>query len=184
MRLLRSGALVDLRWIREAHPAPFLDAAGAALVADALRVNSILIELHFDSASLCHDMGAARILLGALAGHPHLRALTVIGERCTDPAALGALLAAILAHDAAALQRLFIYDNGLGDAGLAPLVDALPTNRHLSELYMSNNGMSERFVRERLLPAVRANTRLRLLRCRSSCFRSAAEKVEELVSRR
>jgi hypothetical protein len=50
----------------------------------------------------------------------------------------------------------------LGDARLG-LVDALPHNRYLERLGYSGNGMSEEFARERLLPAVHANTSLREL---------------------
>jgi hypothetical protein len=49
------------------------------------------------------------------------------------------------------------------DACLGPLVDALARNTHLRELRMHGNHMSAAFARAQLLPAVRANTGLRLL---------------------
>ena len=44
----------------------------------------------------------------------------------------------------------------LGDAGLAPIVDALPQARHLRTLNIIGNGLSGVFASERLEPAVRA----------------------------
>jgi hypothetical protein len=99
-----------------------------------------------------------------------------------DRGAFGDALAALIAVDAPALQVLVCRDNFLGDAGLAPIVEALPLNRHLRELDVSDNDMSEAFARERLLPAVRANTTLRELNCGHSS-RAAADAVE-LVRRR
>ena len=51
----------------------------------------------------------------------------------------------------------------LSDDGLAPIVDALPRNRHLYKLDITCNLLTPEFERERLLPAVRANTGLREL---------------------
>jgi hypothetical protein len=53
------------------------------------------------------------------------------------------------------LRNLRIYGSGVGDAGMGPLVDTLPRNMYLQMLYCSGNGMSDAFVRERLLPALR-----------------------------
>ena len=44
--------------------------------------------------------------------------------------------------------------------------------------------MSEAFARERLLPAVRANTTLQELQCGDYCSGPAVTKAEELVRRR
>ena len=63
-------------------------------------------------------------------------------------------------------------------------MEALPRNRHLRELNVGNNGMSEAFAREQLLPAVRANTTLRSLRADSYPSMPAAAEAEELVNRR
>ncbi len=109
-------------------------------------------------------MRAAGVLLGALVGHASLRVLALRGKRA-GWAELGTLLGALVAADAPALRELDVADNDLGDVGLAPSVAALPRNTHLRVLVTSENGMSERFVRERLLPAVRANTTLQRLYC-------------------
>jgi hypothetical protein len=47
--------------------------------------------------------------------------------------------------------------------GLAPLVDALPRNTHLRLLDCAETDMSNTFVHDRFLPAIRANTSLREL---------------------
>jgi hypothetical protein len=68
---------------------------------------------------------------------------------------------------------------------LAPIVEALARNRHLRELDIRYNGVSEAFAREQLLPAVRANRTLRALRCaRHRGDGVAAGEAEELVRRR
>jgi hypothetical protein len=46
---------------------------------------------------------------------------------------------------------------------LAPPVDALPLNTHLRTLNLDCNSFTGVFARDRLLPAVRANTSLRHL---------------------
>ena len=51
----------------------------------------------------------------------------------------------------------------LRDAGLAPIVAALPHNHHLRDLDLRYTGPSDAFLRNTLLPAVRANTSLRYL---------------------
>ena len=189
VRLLTGGSLTLLEY----YPAvriPLFDAAGAALVADALRVNTTLTELLLDRAGLCVDMRVAHALLGALIGHPSLcvlrftsdYAITVMNTEIRS--AFGAALAALIAADAPALHVLTILDSSLRDVGLEPIVDALALNHHLRELDVRWNGMSETFARERLLPAVRANTSLRMLLCDESHLGPAAEEAAELVRRR
>jgi hypothetical protein len=174
-RLLRGGTLTYLTWWRDdpehallAPDAPMLDAAGAALVADALRATTALASLRLTQANLCGDMQAALVLLSALVGHRSLRELLLTRERpatAVEGAKLGAALGALVAADAPALQSLNVTSCFLCDGGLAPIVDALPRNRHLRGLDISDNALSEEYARERLLPAVRANTSLRELQC-------------------
>jgi hypothetical protein len=185
VRLLAQGSLAVLNLF---HPnplnMPMFDPAGAALVADALRVNTTLTELHLSRANLCVDVRVAVSLLGALVGHPSLRELLIIYEDATDEDCIvfGAALAALVAADAPALHVLDCWGNSLQDAGLAPIVDALALNRHLRTLKMGFNGMSEAFARDRLLPAVRANTTLRNLVCGNTAPGvPAAAEAEELV---
>jgi hypothetical protein len=162
-RMLAGDAVVKLSWYDTAERAPLFDADGAALVADALRATTALTSLDLNSSGLCRNMSAAATVLSALVGHPSLRSLALCDEHVAEPRALGALLAALVAADTPALQGLRVIGISLGDGGLAPLVDALPRNRHLRSLDVFYNDMSKAFARERLLPAVRANTSLREL---------------------
>jgi hypothetical protein len=159
-RLLGGGVLTELRiWNdRQRH---LLDAPAAALLADALRANSTLTTLHLAGFRLWRDKEAMTALLGALVGHPSLRKLCIHdGDMAVHAAVAGAALGALVAANAPALRELNCQ---LGDDGLGPLVDALPANTHLRTLSASLNGISEGFARERLLPAVRANSGLREL---------------------
>jgi hypothetical protein len=190
-RLLAEGSLTALGidGASEERYGPLFDAAGAALVADALRENTTLTKLVLDHAGLCHDVGVAGTLLGALVGHPSLRELGTTGEDTTlgphNASTVGAALAALIAADAPALQVLDCSMNStFRDAGLAPIVAALPLNRHLHKLDFHSNGMSEAFAREQLLPAVRANTSLRVLRCANYYHERGAAEAEALVRRR
>jgi hypothetical protein len=75
----------------------------------------------------------------------------------------GAALGALLAANAPALRELDVSCCHLGDAGMGPLLQALPRNTHLRELTCGSNDMSDAFARDVLLPAVRANGSLRTL---------------------
>ena len=76
-------------------------------------------------------------------------------------------------------------NNSLDDtAGLAPIVEALALNRHLRELDLSYNDMSEAFAREQLLPALRANTTLREFTCETYEPMPLAAEAVDLVRRR
>jgi hypothetical protein len=164
-RLLRGGALQALEIFAPLRAEPLFDAAGAATVANALRATSALTTLQLRSTGLCLDAHAAGVILTALVGHRSLRVIDVSGEAPADATALGAALGALLAADAPALQALSADRNALGDAGLAPLVAALPRCRHLRELHIAGNDMSAAFAHEQLLPAVRANASLQTLGC-------------------
>jgi hypothetical protein len=166
-RLLAEGSLAVLELYPSSTFAPMFDAAGAALIANSLRMTTTLRKLYMCCTGLCRDMRVAGALLGALVGHPSLRELYCNEENpnAEDRRAFGAALAALISADAPALQVLVCYENSLRKAGLAPIVEALALNRHLRELDLRDNGMREAFAREQLLPAVRANTTLQKLRC-------------------
>jgi hypothetical protein len=89
---------------------------------------------------------------------------------------------ALLAANAHALQKLDVSYCNIGDAGLRPLFDALPRNTHLRTLYLGENGMSEAFARDVLLPAVRANSSLTMLW--TGVLHAAAAEAEAIVTRR
>jgi hypothetical protein len=185
-RLLAEGSLTAFEILHEEQvmPPSLFDAAGAALVAGALRVNTTLTKLELYRTSLCVDMRVAGVILGALVGHPSLREIEVSGEHTAaeDRNAFGVALAALIAANAPALHVLIGFHNSLKDAGLAPILEALALNRHLRKLDVVNNDMSDAFARERLMPAVLANTTLRELRCRDDETEvPAAAHAEELV---
>jgi hypothetical protein len=88
-------------------------------------------------------------------------ALTFAGEPTEQAVALvGPALGALVAANTPSLQLLFVTFCHLGDAGMRPLLEALPHNTHLECLVCDGNGMSAAFARDLLLPAVRANTSL------------------------
>jgi hypothetical protein len=184
-RLLAEGSLAVFEFHDPIFRTPLFDTAGAALVADALRVNTTLTKLVLRCPNLCFNTRVAGAFLGTLAGHRSLRELRLTTpDRIVDRSTLGAALASLIAADAPALHALECSGNRLGDAGLAPIVEALALNHHLRTLDVSDNDMSEALARERLLPAVCANTTLRALHCFDDVPWAAQEEAEELVRRR
>jgi hypothetical protein len=179
-RLLGGGALTTLAW----DYANLLDAPAAAMLAAALRANSTLTSLTLDSTYAFVDAAAGAELLGALTAHPSVRALGVtlnpVGD--ADVPVVGAAFGALLAANAPALTELDVPECYLGDAGLRPLFEALPSNTHLRRLFCPFNDITGAFARDVLLPAVRANTSLRKL-VTGADFESAVE-AERIVSSR
>ena len=159
-RLIRDGNLTTLE-LGGGHDTEFLDGAGAQALADALRGNSTLTSL-----TLRTLFGAPAplmaVLVGSLVGHGSLRHLDLRGTFHDDDAA-GAVLAALLAADAPALQALSLSDCRLTVAGLGAMCDALALNTRLHTLDLMGMHVPAGFVRSRFLPAVRANTGLREL---------------------
>jgi hypothetical protein len=161
VRLLHSTTLACLTVAMNRQQ--LLDAAAAALLADALRANTTLHELWLDGVFFWSDAGAA--VVTALIAHPSLQQLHLTNNhvQVDDAAAVGAALGALIAANAPALRVLSVSWCQLGDAGLAPLMNALPRNTHLCKLHCKDNAMSDAFARDCILPAVRANTSLRVL---------------------
>jgi hypothetical protein len=108
--------------------APLFDKAAGALFAAALAGNTTLKTLDLQSVDFWSDGDGAAAVLQAVAGHPSLVSLQLAENFVRDAAHAGALLAAVLAADAPALTHLNINDCDLGDAGFAPLLDALAQN--------------------------------------------------------
>jgi hypothetical protein len=160
-RLVGSSALSTLNLNGE--PNNVLDEPAALLLGNALRANTTLTSVSVTFMHLFSDVAAATALLGALTAHPSLQKLDFSWNDSAEhlaPAALaadGAALGTLVAANAPALRELNLDVCDLNDAGLAPLVDALPANTHLRVLYCRYNQLSEAFMRDRLLPAVRAN---------------------------
>ena len=160
---LRDGALTELKIsaddVQQHQPFPF-DLAGAALLGDALRASRAL-----DSLALWHmPARVVAALIHTLVGHGSLSKLGLSCSHLAD-AAVGAALTVLLAADAPALLELKLRESLLGEAGMGLLCDALPRNSHLCSLDLGENteSMPAGFIRNRLLPAVRANTGLRHL---------------------
>jgi hypothetical protein len=182
VRLVGGGALAELD-ILGANT--LLDAPAALALGNALRASSTLTAVTLRVAGLWHNIAAATALLGALTGHPCLRSLN-ISHNHVDPAGqdeAGAALGALVAANAPALTALDVSACVLRDAGLRPLFHALPANTHLRTLNCGHNALSDAFLRETLLPAVRANSSLRELKILGQNSKAARE-AEALVQRR
>jgi hypothetical protein len=104
------------------------------------------------------------VLCAALAGHPRLHTIDLSSNSAYGVYAdVAAALCALVAANAPALQQLHVNHAQLNDAAMGPLVEALRHNTHLRVLDVTCNDVSESFERDRLLPAVRANSSLRTL---------------------
>jgi hypothetical protein len=159
-----------------------LDAPAAALLGDALRKNSVLKSLSLCNLDLWRDGFAAVTLLASLTAHPSLEKLQVFENAVSAAHAAGMAIFALVAANTPALTTLNVSYCGLGDAGLRPLLEALPRNAHLRTLYLHGNGMSDAFARDVLLPAVRANTSLTALLTHEA--HAGAVEAEAIVNRR
>jgi hypothetical protein len=190
-RLLAGGMLTHLD-LGGAFAPWYGDAAGSALVADALRATTLTsLVLWSDQDNWGNSLPT---VLGALVGHRSLRKLkfstSFLHSSC--PARLianaAAVVAAIVAADAPALEALDLSLFSFVDPKMWPILDALPLNHHLRYLDISNGFMGfmrENFVVKLLLPAVRANTGLRKLLCVNKYSNwPASQEAEQLVQRR
>ena len=99
----------------------------------------------------------------ALKGHPSLQELDLTWNEPQAQFAAGAALGALVAANAPALTSLVVSCSELGDVGLGGLCYALPRNTHLRDLMLNQTGMSAAFSGHTLLPAVQANTSLRMV---------------------
>jgi hypothetical protein len=153
-RLLGDGALTTLHFFNRGEQ--LLDEPAAVLLGNALRASTTLTSLVLDYARLWEEPAAGVALLNALTAHPSLCNLN-LDENNVGAAQqqAGAALGTLVAANAPTLHSLRINGSGLGDVGMGLLVDALPHNTHLQMLRCSDNDMSDAFVRERLLPALR-----------------------------
>jgi hypothetical protein len=185
-RLLGGSALTHLRIY--GGRGTFLDAPAAALLADALRANTTLTSLGLENVPLWDDDTATTTLMGALTGHPSLRALSFFRTYMhagDHSAAASAAFGALLAANAPALTELDIsYSGMIRDAGSRPLLEALSRNTHLRTLYcrsLFHYDPTEEFARGLLLPAVRANRSLRALDAVDSTESRASQEAMRLV---
>jgi hypothetical protein len=183
-RLLGGGALALLSILHTNEP--LLDAPAAEVLGDALRANRTLNSLALVHAALWRDPAVAVTLLGSATAHRSLRYLDLTNNPVGDAqGAAGAALGALVAADARTLMILNLRDGGLQEAALGPLFDALQSNTHLETLLLGTVTASAAFARERLLPAVRANTSLTSLEITvTGEGESAAREAQEIVNSR
>lgn len=159
-----------------------------AAFAGAVRASTTLMELGFAGSRVLLNMRTADVLLGALISHKSLQSLR-LGESARGPDALGPAMAALVAADAPALLALDISGSHdaeahvfLDETNMAPILDALPRNHHLRGLKLGKVDVSVEFVRERLLPALRANASLRQLVAYCDIESPAVEAVAEAAA--
>jgi hypothetical protein len=166
-RLLREGT--SLRSLTLSGPDSLEDDGGVALFADALRANTTLQELHFTwMCSWIDDQAAGPAVCAALHGHPSLQFVGFmdtcdIPEQVINFSLLDASLAGLLLANAPALQMLkleFFSEDGVPSPTLSRTFNALAGNTHLRMLHTWYLSPDASFVRDSLLPAVRANTSL------------------------
>jgi hypothetical protein len=162
-----------------------LDVPAAVALGNALRASSTLTALSLRAFNLWREPAAATALIGALlAGHSRLQSLNVSGNQVDEASRdrAGAWIAALLAANAPALLELDVGGCSLLDAGLRPLLEALPANTHLRTLDCSGNWLTDDCMRDALLPAVRVSSSLRELKTGLLC--EAAFEAETLVQGR
>jgi hypothetical protein len=182
-RLVGGGALAELEIFGQCQQ--LLDVPASLALGNALRASSTLTALSLRAVVLWRDPAAATALLGALTGHPSLRSLDISFNEVgpANQQVAGAALGALVAANAPALQEIHLHGCRLGETGLRPLFDALPANTHLRTLDCCRNALSDAFVRDTLLPAVRANASLHEL-YPGHPLSNAAQEAVTLVQRR
>ena len=160
-RLIRGGVIESLQIDNSEDP--LFDEAPAVQLADALAASRTLMHLKLESILLWDNAPAAAVVMRALTGHPTLQEVDLCWNNPPVQFAAGAALGALVAANAPALTSLAVAFSALGDVGLSGLCYALPRNTHLRELMLNQTGMSAAFAGHTLLPAVQANTSLRMV---------------------
>ena len=160
-RVIRGGVLTSVFIDNDHHQ--LLDEPAAAQLADAITASRTLAQLNMQRIDFWRAGPAAAAVLHALTGHPSVCELNLGVNIPHGRAAAGAALGALVAANAPALRKLDLHSCNLGDAGWAPLLDALPRNTHLHRFDCCNTGMTAELARDRFLPSVRANASLREL---------------------
>ena len=163
-RLLQSPGFERLS-VWNGHQAMF-EGPAMPVFCDALRNCASLMTLELLHVNLWDDTAAASQLFAVMEGHPALQELSTEGNRTNGmPAAqqaAGECLARLIARSTS-LRVLHLSYSRLGEAGMAPMFQALTGDSGLAELDVSGEQISTVFARTVVLPAVRASTRLRKL---------------------
>jgi len=116
----------------------YIGDAGAAAIAEALKVNKSLTALDLWDNNFS-DAGAAA-LAEALKVNKSLAVLHLYNNSIGDAGA-GALMEALKASKS--LTKLYICQNSIGAAGAAGLAEALKVNKSLTKLYISWNSIGD-----------------------------------------
>ena len=165
VRALQHGSLTALELVGTDLEPLLLADGGAPALSRALRECRTLTTLRVAELEY-YGLSAAAVaaILGALVGHRSLAKLELSSSMLRDHMATGAALARLLRANAPALTELSLDETQFVEEGLGLVYDALRRNRHLCTLNVrGNHRMNRGFFRNRLLPAVRANTSLRTL---------------------
>lgn len=167
-RLLRLGEHLTALLLQGDDASLFDSAASGTLFMEALRTRASLAVLHLECVDLWRTLDTADAVVTCICEHPSLITVSLgknevmFGHRRT----VGASLARLLTH-MPRLCSLCLHSCALGEEGFRPVVEALRDNASVSAIMCDDNMLTRRFVRNEFLPAVRANTSLRVLR--ASC---------------
>ena len=134
------------------------------MLGNALR-DSTLTHLLISGQNLWDDPRGARLLLSSLVAHPTLQVLELT-DNPTQHHGIEAsdALAALVEADSPALAELHLPYNFYADAAMLPVFQALRRNTHLRALSCHMNCLSDDFVRNVAMPAVRENSSLTTLK--------------------
>ena len=143
----------------------------------ALRSYSSLRHIKLCNCDLWTDSADAGMVLAALAARTTPFNLGLDGNRVgktqEEQFAAGTQLAQLITADR--LVSLELIGCNLGEAGLAPIFEALSVATRLESLKFSGDLVSREFARDVVLPAVRANISLRRLSFTTEAFPSSTE---------
>ena len=177
--LLRSNVLRS--FVISNGGAPLFTGPDLAAFCNALRSNSSLDWIHLGYCDLWADPADAGMVLAALAARTTPFALALednrVGEtQAHQQFAAGVQLAQLTA--AGELKKLNLVGCNLGEAGLAPIFEALPRASRLGHLTFKGEELGSEFARDVVLPSVRANNSLRELKFHN---RDEGELLPELI---
>ena len=182
VRLVRGGSLSALTVTSDELE---LDVHGASALGSAVCESGTLCSLTLCGARLFPNAMAAAALINCLVAHPSLRELDLDSPWMEDDderRCMGAALFSLVASNSPSLESFSFEHSRWGDAPPVSLCEALRRNTHLRYLFLDDNDLREAFVRDSLLPAVRANTSLRVLTL--GLDYNAAREAEALVAAR
>lgn len=171
-RLLGAGLLQDFTITLYDTALHHLWTSQAALAfAAGLRANRQLTYLSFTNMGLFEarqgNVGAEATILMSLVAHPSLKTVDVADIAHRDkpaPAYVSTWLSAMVAANSPSLSQLYAPHLTLSDADMLPFFSALSCNTHLTCIHAPGRRLSLGYLRDVVLPAVKANTSLEELR--------------------